>query len=79
MLLARALLAVAILPWLFAGVLPWGSGSPHVAAYAIVVAIVIHLRVIFYEERVLARQFPGDWARYSSTVSRWAPRLPPKD
>ncbi|MGZ5038832.1 MAG: methyltransferase family protein [Usitatibacter sp.] len=153
MLLARALLAVAILPGLFAGVVPWivaandpwrgeGSdlgaivagtgigvlilcvrdflvvgrgtlapwdaprklvvvglyryvrnpmyagvllvvvgtalvaGSPAVAAYAALIAIAFHLRVVFYEEPVLAREFPEDWPAYAASVSRWLPRPP---
>ena len=156
MLLARALLAVAILPGLFAGLLPWViaandprrgegidlgalvvgtgigililtvrdflvighgtlapwdpprrlvavglyryvrnpmyvgallmmlgaaacTGSALVAAYAAAVAIIVHLRVVLYEERVLARQFPEDWAAYSAKVSRWLPRVPARD
>jgi protein-S-isoprenylcysteine O-methyltransferase Ste14 len=52
------------------------TGSPLVAAYAVLVLTIVHLRVVFYEERVLARQFPEEWAAYSAKVARWLPRWP---
>jgi protein-S-isoprenylcysteine O-methyltransferase Ste14 len=52
------------------------AGSPAVAAYGAIVAVVFHLRVVLYEEPVLARLFPDDWPAYAAKVSRWLPRLP---
>jgi protein-S-isoprenylcysteine O-methyltransferase Ste14 len=52
------------------------TGSPLVLIYSAIIAVAFHLRVIFHEERVLARQFPGDWPAYSAKVSRWLPRYP---
>jgi protein-S-isoprenylcysteine O-methyltransferase Ste14 len=54
------------------------TGSPEVAAYGAIVAAGFHLRVIYYEEPVLARQFPEDWPVYAATVGRWVPRPPPR-
>jgi protein-S-isoprenylcysteine O-methyltransferase Ste14 len=51
------------------------TGSPFVLAYALIVAIAFHLRVIFYEEPRLAAQFGADWIEYSNRVSRWLPRV----
>lgn len=39
--------------------------------YTITVAILFHLRVIWFEEPWLARTFPDDWVRYKSSVKRW--------
>ena len=55
------------------------SGSPEVAAYGAIVAVAFHLRVVHYEEPVLARQFPDDWPAYAAKVSRWLPRRPGRD
>lgn len=47
-------------------------------AYAIVVAIAVHFRVVWHEEPWLKRQFGADWDDYAARVSRWLPwRLPP--
>ncbi len=53
------------------------TGSPWVGWYLLILAIGFHLRVIFHEERWLARNFPSDWADYSANVPRWLPRLTP--
>jgi protein-S-isoprenylcysteine O-methyltransferase Ste14 len=53
------------------------AGSPLVAGYMIILAVFFHLRVVFNEERWLARQFPGEWQAYSDAVPRWVPRLRP--
>src|SRR5450631_519064 len=55
------------------------TGSPEVAAYGVIVAVAFHLRVVHYEEPVLARQFPEDWPAYAAKVSRWVPRPPARD
>jgi protein-S-isoprenylcysteine O-methyltransferase Ste14 len=53
------------------------TGSPCVGWYLVILAIGFHLRVIFYEERWAARNFPSEWAAYSANVPRWLPRLTP--
>ena len=50
-------------------------GSWLVVVYALLVASVFHLQVVFYEERVLSRQFPADWQAYARAVPRWIPRI----
>lgn len=50
------------------------AGSPLIAAYTGTLAIGFHLRVIFYEEPTLARQFGNEWTQYRATVNRWLPR-----
>jgi protein-S-isoprenylcysteine O-methyltransferase Ste14 len=52
------------------------AGSPLLAAYTCVLALGFHLRVIFYEEPTLSRQFPNEWAQYCRSVNRWLPTLP---
>jgi protein-S-isoprenylcysteine O-methyltransferase Ste14 len=51
------------------------AGSPILAAYMCMLAVGFHLRVVFYEEPALARQFGDEWTRYSATVNRWLPNL----
>jgi protein-S-isoprenylcysteine O-methyltransferase Ste14 len=60
-----------------ATVLGWSiiAGSPLMAAYAVIVGIAFHLRVILYEEPTLARNFGDEWTRYCNSVNRWWPRL----
>ena len=53
------------------------TGSLWVGWYLVILAIGFHLRVIFYEERWAARNFPSEWAAYSANVPRWLPRLTP--
>ena len=53
------------------------AGSWLLAGYAIVLAIAFHLRVIFYEEPRLSRQFGAEWTAYSASVRRWLPRFTP--
>ena len=61
----------------FATVAGWSliAGSPLMAAYACLLAVAFHLRVMFYEEPTLASQFGDDWERYRANVGRWMPRL----
>jgi protein-S-isoprenylcysteine O-methyltransferase Ste14 len=67
---------------MYLGLLGWVAGwaliagSPVLAAYAVFLAIAFHLRVIFYEEPVLARQFGNHWSDYRSAVHRWLPKPP---
>jgi protein-S-isoprenylcysteine O-methyltransferase Ste14 len=53
------------------------AGSPLVGAYAAILAVAFHLRVIAYEEPWLARTFGDDWSRYAASVHRWLPRRTP--
>jgi protein-S-isoprenylcysteine O-methyltransferase Ste14 len=53
------------------------AGSPLLFGYLIVLAVVFHLRVVTYEERVLSQQFPLEWAAYAANVPRWIPRSRP--
>jgi protein-S-isoprenylcysteine O-methyltransferase Ste14 len=39
--------------------------------YAVVVAILFHVRVLLYEEPWLARTFPDEWRAYKTRVPRW--------
>ncbi len=50
------------------------AGSPIMAAYTGMLAISFHLRVIFYEEPTLARQFGNEWTHYRTIVNRWLPK-----
>ncbi|MDH4170729.1 MAG: isoprenylcysteine carboxylmethyltransferase family protein [Acidimicrobiia bacterium] len=49
--------------------------SPTVAAYACVLAAVLHLRVIRFEEPWAEQSFPDTWPTYRERVPRWFPRL----
>jgi protein-S-isoprenylcysteine O-methyltransferase Ste14 len=52
----------------------WSSGG--VLAYAIVMAITFHVRVVQFEEPVLRRQFGFQFDAYLQAVPRWIPRRP---
>ena len=66
---------------MYVGVLGWVAGWSLIAgslilvAYAGVLAISFHLRVICYEEPTLARKFGYEWTEYRATVNRWLPKL----
>lgn len=45
------------------------------AAWAVIMAIVWHLFVVFHEEPTLTRLFGPAYKEYRSTVPRWRPRL----
>src|SRR5215467_529131 len=49
------------------------AGSPVLALYTVALATAFHLRVIFYEEPTLERQFGNDWKQYRAAVHRWLP------
>jgi protein-S-isoprenylcysteine O-methyltransferase Ste14 len=51
----------------------WAIGlwSRPLAIYAACVAVVFHLRVLLYEEPILARTQPDAWAGYRGRVRRW--------
>jgi len=60
-------------------VLGWalGTGNPCNYAYAILVPLIFHVRVVFYEEREMQRLFGREWDAYRSAVPRWGLRLRP--
>ena len=51
----------------------WAIGfrSTPLLAYAALIAVLFHLRVVYFEEPFLARTHGTDWIRYRSTVRRW--------
>ncbi len=49
--------------------------APHLAEYAVVMLLIAHLFVIFYEEPTLRRQFGESYEEYRRTVPRWIPRF----
>jgi protein-S-isoprenylcysteine O-methyltransferase Ste14 len=49
--------------------------SPVLLAWAMLVALGFHLRVVIYEEPTLARSFGAAWDDYRRRVPRWLPRL----
>jgi protein-S-isoprenylcysteine O-methyltransferase Ste14 len=46
--------------------------------YALLVWVVVHLFVVFFEEPRLARQFGESYEAYLRTVPRWLPRFSPQ-
>lgn len=49
-------------------------GSVALLLYLLVLCAGFHLRVVFYEEPWLRRQFGADWDAYAAGVPRWLPR-----
>jgi protein-S-isoprenylcysteine O-methyltransferase Ste14 len=51
----------------------WAIGfqSRPLTAYALVVMLAFHLRIVFGEEPWLAETHGAQWQRYKSTVPRW--------
>ena len=49
-------------------------GSLRIAEWTVVVAITVHLFVIFYEEPTLRRLFGTEFEAYCRTTPRWFPR-----
>lgn len=52
------------------------NGSALLGAYAVLLAIAFHVRVVVYEEPALLRQFGDDFAAYTQAVRRWIPGPP---
>ena len=50
--------------------------SVTLAIYACAVAAGFHLRVVFFEEPRLRREFGDEFIEYAKSVSRWVPRIP---
>ena len=53
------------------------AGGAWSYTYAALVPLAFHLRVVLYEEREIARRFPGEWEQYRRAVPRWGVRLSP--
>ena len=51
------------------------TGSLWLTWYALLMALIFHLRVISFEEPVLKRQFGDEWRSYSAKIPRWIPKL----
>lgn len=50
--------------------------SAALVFYALAIATLFHLFVVFYEEPHLHRRFGADYGRYRAGVPRWLPRVP---
>jgi protein-S-isoprenylcysteine O-methyltransferase Ste14 len=50
-------------------------GSLALILYAAVLAVITHLFVILYEERVLTEKFGPEYDAYRRHVRRWLPRV----
>jgi protein-S-isoprenylcysteine O-methyltransferase Ste14 len=50
--------------------------SRAVGLYAAGFLLVVHLFVVLYEERTLAKRFGGSYLEYRQQVHRWIPRPP---
>jgi protein-S-isoprenylcysteine O-methyltransferase Ste14 len=53
----------------------WFESVP-VLVYALVMGVLYHLFVVFYEEPTLQRLFGAEYEAYRAVVHRWLPRLP---
>jgi protein-S-isoprenylcysteine O-methyltransferase Ste14 len=51
--------------------------SRQMVEYTLVVGLLIHLFILFYEEPTLLRRHPEDFPSYKRNVPRWLPRLTP--
>jgi protein-S-isoprenylcysteine O-methyltransferase Ste14 len=49
-------------------------GSVATLRYALAVALLFHLFVVFYEEPTLRRKFGKSYTQYSLEVPRWLPK-----
>jgi protein-S-isoprenylcysteine O-methyltransferase Ste14 len=49
-------------------------GSAATLWYALAIALMFHLFVVFYEEPALRRKFGESYAQYRRTVPRWMPK-----
>lgn len=61
--------------------LVWGwavvTASPWNYLYAVIVPVVFHLRVVFWEETQMERLFGPEWSAYRAAVPRWGVTLRP--
>jgi protein-S-isoprenylcysteine O-methyltransferase Ste14 len=51
--------------------------TPSLLAYLLGLAVIFRLRVVYFEEPALRRQFGTDWDDYARTVPRWVPQFRP--
>ena len=51
----------------------WGMafGSRIIVGYALVMAAIFHVRIVWVEEAWLGKMFPEQWATYRQSVPRW--------
>ena len=49
--------------------------SRHILLYTLIVWMIVHLFVLFYEEPTLERQFGAEYDAYRDRVPRWIPKL----
>ena len=52
-----------------------GFGSSAILYYALLVALLFHAFVVFYEEPALRRKFGPSYEQYRRSVPRWIPKL----
>jgi protein-S-isoprenylcysteine O-methyltransferase Ste14 len=52
-------------------------GNLGVLTYVLVVWLIFHLFVLFYEEPVLRGKFGAEYDEFRANVRRWVPRLRP--
>ena len=50
-------------------------GSPLLGVYALFMAILFHVNLIFIEEPRLHKRFGNDWVEFIKKVPRWLPRF----
>jgi protein-S-isoprenylcysteine O-methyltransferase Ste14 len=53
------------------------TGNPWNFAYAALIPVIFHLRVVLYEEKEMKRLFGAEWDTYCKTVPRWGFRFRP--
>jgi protein-S-isoprenylcysteine O-methyltransferase Ste14 len=51
-------------------------GSAPLVAYALILWLLFHLFVVFYEEPTLALRYGASYERFRASVNRWLPRPP---
>jgi protein-S-isoprenylcysteine O-methyltransferase Ste14 len=55
----------------------FGRANGEAIAVVSLVALGVHLFVLFYEEPTLRKKFDGDYKEYCRNVRRWRPRIRP--
>jgi protein-S-isoprenylcysteine O-methyltransferase Ste14 len=53
----------------------FGHANPVAIAAVAVVALCVHLFVVFYEEPTLRKKFGAEYEQYCQNVQRWIPRV----
>jgi protein-S-isoprenylcysteine O-methyltransferase Ste14 len=48
-----------------------GFAARPLIAYALMMTVIFHLRVVYYEEPWLAQQFGAEWETFRKRVPRW--------